>query len=81
MIYRDLTQLARFPIDIYREPVRGFFTFVIPVGVMMSFPAKTLFGLLTWPFILYSFVLSWGVLYLSVRLWNFALRKYQSASS
>ena len=40
MIYRDLFNLGRFPIDIYKEPLRGFITFLIPIGIMVSFPQR-----------------------------------------
>jgi len=78
MIYRDMTSLARFPLDIYREPIRSIFTFVIPVGIMMGFPAKALFSLLSPQFIFLSFVISWILLFLSIKLWQYALMKYQS---
>src|SRR3989344_1385099 len=58
MIYRDMTGLGRFPLEIYKEPVRGIFTFIIPIGIMMTFPAKALFNLLAYPFYLYAFLLS-----------------------
>lgn len=78
MIYRDLTTLGRFPMEIYREPVRSFFTFIIPIGVMMSFPAKSLFHLLQPSLIAFAFLLSCILLFLSMRLWNYAITKYQS---
>ncbi len=78
LIYRDLTTLGRFPLEIYKEPIRGLFTFIIPIGIMMSFPAYALFNLLSWPMIAYSFVLS-GILFTaSLKLWENALKKYQS---
>lgn len=78
LIFRDLTGLGRFPIDIYREPIRGIFTFIIPVGIMMSFPTKALFNLLHPSFIVFSFLLSFVLFFLSLRFWNFAVKKYQS---
>lgn len=81
MIYRDLTMMGRFPMDIYKEPVRSIFTFIIPIGVMMTFPAKALFGLLSPLFIPFSFVLSCSLLVLSVNVWNRALKQYQSWGS
>lgn len=78
MIYRDMTGLGRFPLEIYKEPVRGIFTFIIPVGIMMTFPVKALFNLLSWEFILLSFFVSSMLLLFSFKLWDIALRKYQS---
>lgn len=80
-IYRDVTSLGRLPIDIYRQPLRVFLTYLLPVGVMMSFPAKALFGLLSPYAVFVSFVMGGLSILASLRLWNFALTKYSSASS
>jgi len=81
MIYRDLTNLGRFPIDIYREPLKGLLTYLIPVGIMITLPAKALMGLVSPGGIVVSFVLGVVSLFLALRYWNFALTKYSSASS
>src|SRR3989344_7270851 len=81
MIYRDLISLGRLPIDIYKEPFRSVITFLIPVGVMISFPAKAMIGLISIQGILVSFGLAGISMFLSIRFWNFALKKYTSASS
>ncbi len=81
MIYRDLTSMGRLPIDIYHEPLRSLITFVVPVGVMMTFPAKALMGLLRPDIAL----LSWGIgicfFFVCLKIWKYALSKYSSASS
>lgn len=81
MLYRDLTQMGRLPIEVYQEPLRGFITFVIPVGIMMTYPGQALMGVLTWQGILIAFVFGFGLLFLSMRFWRFALRNYTSASN
>ena len=81
MIYRDLTRVATVPIDVYREPVRFLFSFVLPIGVMMSFPAKALYNALSIPFIGISFCIGGLSLWGALKLWEHALRVYQSASS
>lgn len=81
MLYRDLTQMGRIPVDIYKEPLRGLITFVIPVGIMMTVPAKALFGLISFPFILLACGVAVVLLWLSLQLWNNALKHYGSASS
>lgn len=81
MVYRDITRMGMVPIDIYKEPLRGFLTFVIPVGMMMTFPAKALMGLLSWPAILVSFLIGGLLFYLSLKFWQYAIRRYSSASS
>lgn len=81
MIYRDVTSMARFPVDIYREPLRGFITFIIPVGVMMTFPPKALFGLLSPALLVLATAIGVTMFYLSLRFWRYALSQYTSASS
>jgi len=81
MIYRDITNLGRFPIDIYKQPLQGILTYLIPVGIMITLPAKALMGLVSpWGVIL-SFLVGAAAVLVSIRLWNFALTKYTSASS
>jgi ABC-2 type transport system permease protein len=81
MLYRDLTQMARFPIDIYREPFRAFITFIIPIGVMMSFPSKALLGVLQPHLMIVGAIISVVSFFLSLKIWDIALKKYSSASS
>ncbi|MDP2671946.1 MAG: ABC-2 family transporter protein [Candidatus Daviesbacteria bacterium] len=81
MVYRDIVAMGRMPIDIYREPIRSFITFIIPVGIMMTFPAKALMGLLSPIFIIYAIGFSFFIYLVSLRVWHYALRKYSSASS
>jgi len=78
MIYRDLTNMARFPLDIYKNPIKEILTFVIPIGVMITFPAQTLFGLLSFKNLLYALFISFFLLFFSLKFWQFSLKKYQS---
>lgn len=81
MLYRDITQMGRLPIDIYKEPLRGFLTFIVPVTIMMTVPAKAMLGLLSFPFMLLAFFISGLFFSLSVISWKKALQEYSSASS
>lgn len=81
MIYRDLSSMARFPVDIYKGPLGTILTYVIPLALMMTFPAKGLMGLLDIRLIFLSFGVSAMLAFLSFRFWNFALKRYTSASS
>ncbi|HJZ05203.1 hypothetical protein A2634_00335 [Candidatus Amesbacteria bacterium RIFCSPHIGHO2_01_FULL_48_32] len=81
MVYRDLASLVRIPVDLFTDPLRSFITFVIPIGIMFTFPAKMLFGLLSWQLVVTSFVLGLVYLFLSLKFWHFALKHYSSASS
>jgi ABC-2 type transport system permease protein len=81
MIYRDLTALMRIPVDLYVQPLRSLLTFVIPLGIMFTFPPKFLMGLLSPSLILVSLGVAVLSVYLSLWLWHSSLRHYQSASS
>lgn len=81
MVYRDLETMGRFPVDIYKEPLRQILTFALPIGVMFTFPAKALLGLLSWQAVVLSLAIGFASVYLSGRFWTFAVRKYSSASS
>lgn len=81
MIYRDLTSMGRVPVDIYQEPLRGLITFAIPVGLMMTFPAKAFLGLLTPLMIMVSLGIGIFFCFFCVQVWHYALTQYSSASS
>lgn len=81
MIYRDLTSMGRVPVDIYHEPLRSIITFAIPVGVMMTFPAKALLGLLSPWFVIIGCLIGVGFLLTSLFMWRYSLSRYASASS
>jgi ABC-2 type transport system permease protein len=78
LIYRDMTSLGRFPMAIYKEPIKSFFTFIIPVGIMTSFPPQALLGALSPGSIGIAFVISSVLFGSSLILWNYALKQYQS---
>lgn len=81
MMYRDITSMGKLPIDIYQEPLRSLMTFVIPVGIMITFPAKALLGLLDMQNILLAVMINVIIFVSSISLWRYALREYTSASS
>ncbi len=81
MLYRDITRMGQIPVDVYKAPVSFIITFVLPVGIMMSFPVKALLGLLSWPMVLIAFIFAGVFLLSSLWFWQFSLKQYQSASS
>lgn len=81
MIYRDITRLGAFPIDIYSEPLKSVLTFVIPIGIMVSFPVKSVLGILSPNLVIISFGIGLLFLTISIMMWQASLAKYQSASS
>jgi ABC-2 type transport system permease protein len=80
-MYRDLMNLGKLPVDVYKQPLRGILTFLVPVALMVTVPAKVAMGLFTLPNIAISLAGGMLIFYLSLRFWKFALRYYTSASS
>ncbi len=80
-IYRDVMTLGRFPADIYGPHLRAILTFVIPVAVMISFPARAFLGRLSFPWLGHAFFMAFLGLGTSLYFWRFATRKYTSVSS
>lgn len=73
--------MGKLPIDIYKQPLRGILTYLVPVGIMMTLPAKALLGLVSPVGVLASFALGLLTIFVSMRFWKFALKRYTSASS
>jgi ABC-2 type transport system permease protein len=81
MMYRDFTGMGRFPIHIYTQPLQSLVTFIIPVGIMMTYPVDALLGLLSYQSIIISFCIGFGFFSFSIFFWKYAIRRYCSASS
>ena len=81
MIYRDLTSLGRLPVDIYKEPLKSILTFLIPVGIMVTLPAKALMGLVSPSGVIVSLGIGIAAIFVAKRFWSLALKRYTSASS
>jgi len=80
-IYRDVMTLGRFPSDIYSSKLQYVLIFVIPVTVMISFPAKAFLGRLNLLWIFHAVLMASLGLWLSLYFWRYATRKYTSVSS
>ncbi len=81
MVYRDVENLGRIPVDFYDKALRFVLTYIIPIGIMMTVPAKVLFGLWDTKVLGVALAVSLTFFYASLRFWRFALQKYSSASS
>lgn len=81
MIYRDISSMSRVPVDIYAEPVRSLITFIVPIGMAYTVPAKAFLGILSPEFYILSPLITFIFFLSSIKFWHFALTKYSSASS
>lgn len=80
-IYRDLMTMGRFPVDIYSKGIQFALTFLIPIAVMVSFPAKVLLGVLSPSWVIVSLIIGAIFFIASLKFWHFALKNYTSVSS
>lgn len=72
---------ARWPVQVLPGAWRFFFTFVIPVAIMTTYPARALLGRLDARTALATLGGSVALLLLSRVVWRTAIRSYTSASS
>jgi ABC-2 type transport system permease protein len=79
------TSLARYPREIYAgkwaSPLGWFFTFVVPVLLVVNMPARAMVKGLQPALLAYMVMAAAALLFGSRRFFHFALRRYRSASS
>jgi ABC-2 type transport system permease protein len=80
-LLESLLDFARWPISVFRGPLRALFTFVIPFAVMTSYPPMALLGLLEPRAALGAVVTAAALGLVAGVAWQRALRGYTSASS
>jgi ABC-2 type transport system permease protein len=79
-----VTSLMRYPKEIYRgwaEPIAKFFTFVLPILLIVNMPAQTMVKVFDWRNVALTAVATVCTLALSRWVFLRALRSYRSASS
>ncbi len=81
MLFRDVEKMATYPVDIYDRYVGGLLTYVLPIAVTATIPAKLIFGKMS-PLILLVFtLLAYVQTKIALFFWHRALSHYTSASS
>jgi ABC-2 type transport system permease protein len=80
-LFENVLRITQYPTDIFNKPLKIALSYIIPVSLVATFPAKSLFGLLSWQNIISSLSLTTLLLFFSLKFWNFALKRYTSASS
>lgn len=81
VLYDAVWQFARYPVDVYRRPLRIVLTYVLPVAVIATTPADILLGrgaLVVVPSVALA---AFGACWLAVLMWRAGLRRYTSATS
>ncbi len=80
-IYRDLSSMGRFPIGMYMQPLRFILFFIIPIGMMITIPTEVLLGVKPSFSIAATMLVGIGSFITSLKLWNWALKKYAGVGS
>lgn len=79
------TSLMRYPKEIFNVgwamPLGWFFTFIVPVMLVINVPARTMVKTLEPNFAVFTAVFTFIMLYVSRQFFRYALRRYRSASS
>jgi len=81
VLFGAVFDAARWPSSVFRGFVHVLFTFVIPLGVMTTFPANALLGRATWVETGGAAAAAVIALGVSRAVWRRALARYTSASS
>ena len=75
----SLFDAARFPVGVFRGALAIVFTFVIPLGLMTTYPALALMGRLTWVDVLVPVGVAVVFLCVSRLVWLRSIRLYTGA--
>ncbi len=80
-LFSSFFETARFPVSVYKGFFRFALMYIFPIALITTYPAASIVGRLGWREALLSVGLALLFLWLSRRLWRYALRNYTSASS
>lgn len=80
-VFNGILQLARYPLSMYPGWLRFILTWIVPVGIITTFPAQALTGELTVKVVILGIGLAVSLVILASCLFRRALRHYSSASS
>lgn len=79
--YEQLYRIGRYPVDALGTVQGFFFTYVVPLAVVGTVPARALTGLLEWKMLGYSCIAVVVISVFARFLWKKGLRQYSSVGS
>lgn len=77
MVYRDISSLGKYPTSIYNRPLQFALTYIIPVGIMVTFPVLALFNKMSTLGFLFTLLFSLLFVFFGIFSWNRGQRVYQ----
>lgn len=81
MIFWNIFEAGRYPIDVYPLYIRRFLTFGVPLAFITTIPARALSGGLQTSTLVMAVLLAAAMALVSTWFWRMGLRRYGSASS
>lgn len=81
MIFWNIFEAGRYPVDIYRPWVRWLLTFVVPLAFLTTAPAAALAGRTAWTGLWPALLMAPLALSAATQFWRVGLRNYSGASA
>lgn len=81
MVFWNVFEAGRYPVDIYRPIIRRGLTYIIPLAFLTTFPAATLVGKTQLTGVALALVMAAGSLAIASAFWRYGLRHYSGASA
>jgi len=80
-IILSFNSCMQYPVDIYNGIFKYVITLIIPVGIIVDFPARVLVKAFTWDKLLYAAILAVVLTFARDLVWKWGVSEYTSASS
>ena len=80
-LYRDLLNLGKLPVGVYKQPLRDILVYLVPVATMITVPARAMMGFVSFWGVIVSILIGIVGILVSMRFWKYSLKYYTSASS
>jgi ABC-2 type transport system permease protein len=80
-LFVSLFEAARWPASVFRGALSLFFTFVIPLALMTTYPALAVLGRASFRHFAIAAAVACALLLLSRFVWQRSIRSYTGASS
>ncbi len=80
-LYANLLNIGRYPVYIFEGTLRIVFMVIIPVAFIATFPTEFLIGKGNYTTLIVGLILVVVSTIISQKFWNFAIKRYSSASS
>ena len=81
VFYSALWQFGRYPVEIYRQPLRFFLTYVLPFAFLATFPTSALTGRTSLLLPILGIAVGCVAVVIVQLVWKVGLRRYTSATS